>query len=455
MAVDYINTLEGVAFSSAANAKLTFTAAAKGAPATVAPTAPKLISDNTNSKGKIAIWGADNQFPQMIIDEVEKNVQSSALINWKTNALISGGLVYGTKKYDEKDGREYLVPARDPKVEAWLRRSNVGSYLRESAHEYHKFFNVWARMDMSIDGQSIAAISCMESAWCRWQVKNSKGVSENVYVHTNWAKNPVEDDENMMVLPAVDPYYDPVFQIRNNPKRFEKGFLFPICGVSSGKAYYQLHPWDSARKAGWLDQANSIPQYKNAVMKNQLAAYWHIEIPDWWWEWKFKDWAKKPELQAERQQKVIDDFNAKVTGIDAAGKTIMTIIKTDERSKKEYSGWKIHRLGADQKKDGLMIEDGQEASANIAFAHGVDYTLIGPAPGKGMGGGSGSDKRVAYNIYITISKVEQDDILKPIEFIFEFNKFNDPATGLPYDIWFKNYWVTTLDSGKETQQQAS
>ncbi len=79
------------------------------------------------------------------------------------------------------------------------------------------------------------------------------------------------------------------------------------------------------------------------------------------------------------------------------------------------------------------------------MALGLDPTLIGTAPGKGMGAGSGSDKRVALNIYTSMVLAHADIVLEPFHFIRDYNEWNPLI-----EFKMRKMLINTLDSGKQT-----
>ena len=101
-------------------------------------------------------------------------------------------------------------------------------------------------------------------------------------------------------------------------------------------------------------------------------------------------------------------------------------------------------------KDGMYLEDSGEATAHIYTALGIDATLVNTPTKGGMGAGSGSDKREAFNIYMALRKSDQDLILEPLNLIRDFNGW-DPNTVF----WFKNYYVATLNQVTPSQRNAT
>jgi hypothetical protein len=131
-----------------------------------------------------------------------------------------------------------------------------------------------------------------------------------------------------------------------------------------------------------------------------------------------------------------------MAGAENTGNSLMVTFSSNPQLQKEYPGWKITAI--DNKiRDGIYIEDSQEASSHLLFALAVDPTLIGSAPGKGMGAGSGSDKQAAFNQYISLCQAHADIILEPLHFIRDYNGWDPRLT-----FKFKREILAPQTSGK-------
>ncbi|MOA12613.1 hypothetical protein D3C78_1326240 [compost metagenome] len=86
-------------------------------------------------------------------------------------------------------------------------------------------------------------------------------------------------------------------------------------------------------------------------------------------------------------------------------------------------------------------------------ALGIDGTLVGDGPGKKMGAGSGSDKRIAYNIYCSLLQTHRDKLLKPLDFIADFNGWTDRLQGLKFR--FRDIRLETLDKSHKTTKETT
>lgn len=428
---------EGVAYSSAGGGML-FSLATPGTrgaspiPSTVPSGAPT----------GVAPWGTGNDFPQRVLEALANNPTMANALSEKASRLTSGDFCYGVIKIDPETGEVRRIRRKDKRVEAWLRRANLGYYLRHAPLEYARFWNLYPELIVSNDRSEILRIVVQESSFTRLGVQNAKGDIDTAYISAEWDKSPPAD--KCIRLAVLDPEaYDREELVRSG-KPFS--YIYPLKGPDSGAIYYHRAPWHALlQHDSWLDLANRIPRFKVALLKNQMTIKYHVKVPDWWWLSKYPDWELKPQLKTARRQKELDEFNKFVVGETNAGRSLMTTFKTDEQGK-AYDGWSIEPID-DKLKGGQYIEDSQEAYSHLFFALGVDPSLIGATPGKGMGAGSGSDKRVADDIAEKAAQPHQRLLLEPLDFIFSYNGFVDEE-GLPYATWFETLKVQTLDTGK-------
>jgi hypothetical protein len=392
---------------------------------------------------EIAPWGDDNLFPQNVTTLAEKTFIPT-VINWQVRALGTK-LVYGIEEIDEATGKAKFKRKKDPVVEAFLRRTNIQRYIIEGASDLYWFANVFPEMILSNDRNEIVSLAAQEATNCRFTKQNpNTGLVEEVCVNANWDNG--GNYENSHKIPVIDPYYDPVTALR---ERKEFKYIYPVSFPSPGKTYYQLVSWDSVRKNGWLELASLIPTWKKALMKNQIIIKYHIEVPEYYWSWKYPNWEKMTVVEKTSARTTeLENFNSFLKGEENAGRSIMTTSKFDDIRNVAYPGWKITAID-DKIQDGKYIEDSQEASSHLMFAIGLDSTLIAAAPGKGMGAGSGSDKRVAFNIYMQLQQANEHLLLEPLHFIRDYNGWNSE-----YIFKLERSVITTLDAGTETKPTA-
>lgn len=411
------------------------------------PTAPREKDNPALVLGKIVPWGESNDFPQQLMELGSKNTIIAQTMEKKVAFLYGKGIQpYYLEGYNEM-GEEILKPVPlDKEAEVWefLRRSNISRYLMEAAMDLYWFHNPFPEMILSKNRKKIVQLVAQEATDCRWEVMGNDGIVKHCYINANW---PDMDEKLITKVKAIDPYHPYRWELLQEDNGYK--YIYPLSYPTPGKKYYQLAPWYSAEQSGWLAVAQAIPQWKKALMQNQITVKYIIKVPDYWWEWKYANWkSMKPEEKVKAQQTEYEKVEKFLAGAEQAGKTFMTTFKWDPTQNRELPGWEITPV--DNKwKDGMYIEDSQEASAHLLYALGVDPTLVGFSPGKNhTSAGSGSDKRVAYNMYVESLEPHRDLLLEPLYFIGVYN-------GWPSNLkWkFRYTQISTLQNGTETKTE--
>ncbi|MDJ1500460.1 hypothetical protein [Xanthocytophaga agilis] len=410
------------------------------------PTAP--LEKETGSTTEYARWGDDNLFPQNITREIEANTIIGSTLDWKARALYSGGIMYGSRSYDEK-GEEKFTPFIDVDIEEFIFKSNVLRYLIEASTDLYYFYNVFPEIILSEDRSQVVSISAQEATFCRWARQDQNdGLIKKCFINANWDKEGSDYLDNS--VPVIDPYYASVDKVKGDTS---SKYIYPVSYPTPGKVYYQLAHWDSIRVSGWYEVAKAIPAFKKALFGNQVITQYHVEISKEYWSDKYPNWNSLPiEKKKELMTEELEAFDRRMSGIDNAGKSIMTSFEHEELHGKDHSYWKINPI--DNKiKSGIYIEDSQEASSHILYALSVDPTIIGSAPGKGMGGGSGSDKREAFNMYISLCDVHAHLILEPLQFIAWYNGWSKKYPGFTWR--FRRPILQTLDKVTPSKRETT
>lgn len=427
--------------------------APKDYPGVYTPTAPV---QRIFLAGNVAFWGDDNLFPQNSIALIYSNPDLWAALDWQVRALVAGGLIYGIETVDD-EGNEKFKVIKDKTVEDFFRKVDINAYTFGAAQDFYYLRNMFPQLILNRSRRKIVDLVRIRASYCRYHKQDLEtGEISQVFINANWPLGGFE--YNSFVLPVVNPFYDPAEMIRNDDQYI---YVYPVSYPSPDSPYYTTPNWDSVRQSGWLDVANSIPAFKKALFVNQITLKYHIEVPSYHWKIKYKDWdSLKQEAQVALMQKDLEQFSNMMSGTGNAGKTIMTHAMWDEDTRTMLPGWKITAID-DKLKDGVYIEDSQEATTKIYTAAGINPTLLGLTPGQGMGAGSGSDERVAFNNYISLCTMDVNLILKPLELIRDYNGWNPELK-----FRFRSPMIQTLDQvtpaarnnamkGKTAQQQTS
>lgn len=398
---------------------------------------------------KIANWGDDNMYPTFVLEQIEKVTLVHPILEWQARAIYGGGIVYGLLEVDE-NGMEKWRQIVDPEIEDFLESSDLMAYVMEASMNFYTFRNIFPELTQSLDGSRINFLTVKDSVDCRWAKRSTdgrfKGHVETCYMSPDWIEAN-ENSKEILEFPVV-PKWNPIEFMKAQKN---KAFIYPISFPSLGRPYYQRAPWHVLLDT-WLPIAKEIPRFKRALLENQLSVKYIIRVPEWWWSWKYKDWDKKSEPERiEVIKKEHSDFDKFFSGT-GQGKSFM-YTQRDSTPAKQYASWEIEVVD-DKLKNGMYIEDSQEADAHIFKNLVVDPTLFGSGPGKNnKSSGSGSDKRVAWNNYVIQQQPYQDLILKPLSIVATYNgwrkRIEKPGQRLQF--WFRSYQIARLDTGQETQ----
>lgn len=411
---------------------------------------PRPVKDKDDKDNSlIEEWGDDNNYPQWVLEQISDVTLVEPILDWKARALYGGGLAYGKLVTDNGEERFERIVASE--IEEWAEATDLDTYLRTASINFYTFYNIFPELSQNAKG-AIKYLACKDTADCRYGKKKNSGIIKELYVSPDWEAYDAKDKKTEKYEIFNHFYTD----LENLKAKGKHQFVYPVANPSPGRAYYQKAPWHVILKT-WLPIARAVPEFKKALLKNQLTLKYIIKVPEWWWTWKYKDWESKSEkerLKLVQQEK--SDFEKFFKG-DRQGNSMMYTQRDDTHSKK-YSDWEVVVVD-DKMKTGMYIEDSQEADAHIFKNLGVDSTLFGNGTGKDRSGaGSGSDKRVAWNNYMIMTKPHQDLILKPLQFIAKYNGWQEqyaPAENEKLVFWFKNYQIAKLDSGRETAENNS
>lgn len=396
-------------------------------------------------------WGDSNDYPTEVYEKCRTNSIIPSTISWKARALRSGGVRYGVIDGYKPDGTEIFRPIDVPEINEFLDRIDIESYLEEALLDLIWFNHFFAEIALQRDRKKAVSLMIQEATFCRFSKQNPKtGLIEKVFIDGNWVTR--KSASELKSVPLIDTYWDAVGNVR---KSKATKFIYPVSIASPGKNYYQIPDWHSIIDGDWLSVANKIPKFKSFLMENQMSIKYVIHIPESWWDWKYPGFnsSNKYDDAARKSimKKEIDRFNTLLTGIENTGKGLFLTFKTDA-NRNEYTKWEIKALDT-VRQSGEYMEESQEASSHILYALNVDGTLIGSTPGKSLGAGSGSDKRVAWNIFIINNKPLQDKVVKPLDFITKYNGWK--SSDDKQIVWrFNNYLIATLDTGSSIKTES-
>lgn len=422
-----------------------FVAAETGVVMTPMGNAPRAaIPDDLQISTKWVPWGKDNLFPQGVVKAAEPSTIIGPAIAKQIKLSYAGGVRAVKRKI--VDDEEKFVPVINKDFDDFYHKSNLSRYLMEAFSDLYWFLNPFPNFILSRDRSKIVQLFEEEACYCRWAKPDEKtGLVKKCFVSANWEKGTPSESE-IMEVDVIDPYFDPVSQIREH-SAFR--YVYPLSFPSPNRHYYQLAPWNAAISSGWLAFSLQIPKFKEAMMRNQISIKYHLEIDEDYWPLQYEGWTdKKPDEQESLKKQFVDKFNKSLADTKNAAKTIMTAFRYDKTGN-ERNLWKITPID-DKIKSGIYVEDSQEASTHLMNAMELDPSIFGNGPGKNFGSGSGSDKNAAYNLYMASVKPFHDLILAPLYVVRDYNGW-DPEL----EFEFRTTFMSRSTSGKPTMQPAN
>lgn len=408
-----------------------------------------------DKQGSIASWGSSNDYPQKILKAIKASGSGSSALRFLRKAHYGTGLILMNNAPDENGKKSpKLIDILDyPDINLFFKTSQVPRFFKEIIADMEWFSIAFPEYILSNNFKTINRVKRHQAAWCRFEVMNPEnGLVENIYISEKFGKESVaEDSPYISKVPLIDSYWSPE-EVRqycqaNKIYKFVRPVFYPLID----EAYYPQAEWHSVVNNGWLDVANSIPEYKKNIFVNQVSIKYLIEIDERYFENIYStDWKDYTvDKRIEIRQKLIDGINESLVGNANAAKSIQSMMFADEKGL-QISALKITAVD-DKLKDGIYLPEAEAANSEILFALGVDPSLIGAGiPGGKLGAGSGSDKNAAFNILQALKKTDRETVLEIFDFIKGYNAWDETITAN-----FENTVLTTLDKNPTGTQTAT
>lgn len=411
--------------------------------------------DVKDKQGTVIAWGKKNDWPQQVLAAVKLNGSAGSGLRFLRKAHYGNGLVLIKEEVNDqgKKAPRIVPPTEVPEINEFFQKSQMQRFWKETIADLEYFSIAFPEYILSENFQTINRVKRQKTAWCRFEEMNKEnGMVEHVYVSQKFGRESVtSDSEYVEVVPLIDSYWTPdqvkEYCKENNIKKFIRPIFYPMLD----EAFYPETEWHSVVRSGWLDVANSVPALKKALFKNQMTVKYLVEIDERYFVQLYQEnWrTMKSEERIKIRQDVIDTINESLVGNDNAGKAIQGMKITGDDGK-PYSAVTITAID-DKLKDGSYLPEAEAANSEVLFALGVDPTLIGAGiPGGKLGAGSGSDKRVALSILLSLFKTNRETTLEVYDFISQYNGWDN--TIKPQ---FENTIVTTLDANPTGVQNAA
>ncbi|CAA0149920.1 conserved hypothetical protein [Tenacibaculum maritimum] len=413
-----------------------------------------VILHTEHEHGKIAAWGANNDYPQKLLKKVKPagSLRSGLRVNRK--AHYGSGFVLAEVMTDDNGKRVVIAKSlyEYPEINAFFKRNKMKRFHKEIIADLEFWELAIPEYILSKDFKKINRVKRQYTSDSRFEImdENTRTIN-NLYVSSKWAEGVDVASKYVNKIPLIDSDLSAQevkeYCKRNKIYNFIRPVFFPLLTSS----YYPSPEWQSIESSGWLDIINSIPKFKKAFLEEKMNVNLHIEVFEEYFERKYRNqWEGfTPEKQKEIRTEFIEELDASLRGVENGGKSIMSIIYKDDNGTPQ-PGLKITEIEKG-KKDGAYLDDTAAGVQASLTAAGVTPSLIGAGiPGGKLGAGSGTDKIADWNILSCLKKHDRDTTLEIFEFIQEYNGWPDNLVG-----GFEDTVLTSLDKNPTGTQKAA
>lgn len=400
-------------------------------------------------KTEIIRWGEDNNEPLRITNLIKKIGVAGKVVQIAAAAHFGTGLTL----YEEDDeGNKKTVSFRKyPALRQFDKVNNLNLCFSEAINDLEIHDMNFIEFVLSKDFQSVVKIKRQQPAHCRLvAMEKASGRVNKIALSGDWENI---DPNNVTVLPAFGQYdyYEDILESCKKNKFYQ--FIIPFHYVKNGEIFYNQPFWHAPLNNGWADLILSVPEVKNIIGNQQLQIKHLIHISEEYFQRAYGmdpnggyQWDHfTPEEQMKKKKDLKEAIDEHLSGREAAGRSITApmFLRPDGQFVKSIEIESID----DKLKDGAYLPDASAGNYEIAFAKGVDPSIIGAGiPGGSNLSGSGSDKREAYTILCANMVINRTISLLPFYLIRDWNNWGDNL-----DAGFPNVILTTLDkktSGK-------
>ena len=334
---------------------------------------------------KLAPWGADNLQPQKMLELVHNHHLKPQLITTGRDLVLGSRL--GVFERSIVDGKERVEPVLDTEMEDWFESIQGDAALQSLAFNLETFANYFSVFSLASKNY-VEAIQSFDCTTVRALVTTKPKPDRYAFHHD--FRNFRADEAK--ILPAYDPL---------NPSKFGE-FVVQGRDWTPGQKYYDIPPYWGTRK--WTEVSNKIPRFHSSGLDNGYNVKYHIKIPAGYFDqFGEADARKKAELD------LMANMNEMLAGVENTDKVFVSKYMTDTVTGKPLPGWEIVPI-ENKMSDDAYTAVNQQANIAHTSGHGIDPSLAGIDTGSKLGG-SGSEKRISYQLHIAMRTPQKRKIL--------------------------------------------
>lgn len=408
-------------------------------------------------------WGEDNDLPQQIITKVAKSHDMSSNMLFNIQLGYGTGIVPVKKTVETTNTGEvkikYEPVLNNVDINLFFENNDINGWWLEQLTDLNYFYHGFTSLLLNKEApesRKIVEMRHRDASFCRQTKMNEKGVIETCLYSALWGDG-TQTDTDILAIPQLDTF-NPTLDLKRKIGRevYPDGTKKPVeiyeyiiqaTFPSPGRSYYRKPYWYALIESGWYDFALAIPEFKKAILTNQMTLKYMVYFDDKYFENIFTEEGIKTDPDKKARVTLeytnIKDFlsGSKNAGKSAFGKIRYTV---DGKERKDV----IITALDNPLKGGEYIEDSEEVSNILAYGMGVHSSIIG-SHGK-AGTIAGSEARELFIIKQAIQKSIRDRLLKPLYIVKAINKWPDDIYFMALDIQ-----LTTLDQGTGSKKVIS
>lgn len=397
-------------------------------------------------------WGADDCMPYRVKEKLGENMITAQCQAYNILCCYGQGV-----RFVDRDTRKDVA---DREVLDFCLKNSLQEVFMEQATDMKYWFWCATLITLTGDGKKIAKMEALDVMNCRLEYAPStkSGKIEHLF-YGDWKsskmdakkfkafellsfKNPIGDLMVRMGLEA-----DPETGAKR-PAAKTRQFAIVSRMATPGCQYYPRPFYMSVLTDAWLDIYRLIGIGKRHMIKNTSAPRMQIEVHEEYWDAVCdNENITDPVKRAERKKKEHHDIVDFVTGVENAGKALVSSYRIDPNGKENRMVRINPIFGGEKKEGGNWSDDMSEASNALCFAFGVHPNLVGATPGKSQMNNSGSDKRELFTLKQATEKPFHDIMLKPYHLLLHYNGWADRCT-----VDVPMIQLTTLDEKKDAKK---
>lgn len=381
-----------------------------------------------------AEYGQADNLPNFIFSRLSSVPLALQAVYKMAQDAHGNGIVYFKKKdfYEGNFKRAY-----DAEVEYFLTRNRIRTHwLPNQWVSRYLFWNSFSQMDLdSLTRKKIVKLYHLETMWSRLSKQNPINNEIEYFKYSaKFGGMDIPSDKEILTLPLYRWYKDDFFDWLTG-----YSFVWNTKAVNVGVTYYPRPFWITMLdEKTWLDVAGNVPRIVYALQDNQSVIRYVMKVSRDYFQFKYPDWTSYSE---KKQKDLIEEFEKKIqtslVGVDNVGKLLVLYLA--EENGKFVGTIEIETLD-DKIKQDAWIPSSAVANSEILNALGFHSSQMSMVnEGGKMGAGSGSDARVHFNSAVLRNTMEQLEVLEPLQFVFDFNKWD-------YVVMIDNFAQTTTDA---------